>query len=82
MRNFCRSPGAPILSGLCLRVYASMVFMSDLSGLMSLLCWLAWCDHLRWIWLARLYFYGVHVCCSEPEVCLSSYVLPSRIPRV
>ena len=36
MRNFCRSPDAPTLSGLCLRVCPSMVFRGDFSRLLSL----------------------------------------------
>ena len=69
MRNFCRSLGALILSGFCLRVCASMVFSSDFPILMSLFGWFAWRAHPLWILPAHVRpGVAIHVFFSEPEV--------------
>ena len=75
MRIFCCSPGAPSLSGLWLRVCASMVFSSDFPILMSLFGWFAWRAHPLWILPAHVRpGVAIHVFLSEPEVPRPTFV--------
>ena len=78
MRNFCRSPGAPTLAGLCVCVCPSMVFMLFVR-LMFLLRWLAWRAHAVWVLLSLLYFYGAHAFFSELEALLSPELSDTRV---
>ena len=57
-----------------------MVFSSDFPILMSLFCWFAWRAHRLEVLLAPLYFYVVHVFCSEPEVPSEVAYLVSEAP--